>query len=51
MNDFVMQMNEVHLRASGWVQCGVPMLATMIEEPGHPTGHLEIAFKTGDEQC
>jgi hypothetical protein len=37
-------MNEVHHCASGWVQRAAPKVASMIDEPGHPTGHLAIAF-------
>jgi hypothetical protein len=38
-----MQMNEVHHCASGWVQRAARKVAPMIDEPGHPTGHLVIA--------
>ena len=34
----VMEMNEVHRRASGWVQHAAAKFASMIDEPGHPTG-------------
>ena len=33
-------MNEVHCRASEWVQPAATKVVTMIEEPGHPTGQL-----------
>ena len=33
-------MNEVHPRASEWVQRGSLSLISMIGEPGHPTGDL-----------
>ena len=33
-------MNEVHRRASQWVQRGSLSLLRMISEPGHPTGDL-----------
>ena len=36
----VIQMNEVHPRASEWVQRGSLSLISMISEPGHPTGDL-----------
>jgi hypothetical protein len=42
-NEDVMQMNEVHHCASEWVQRAAPMVVPMIDEPGHPTGHLVIA--------
>ena len=32
-------MNEVHGCASGWVQRAPGKVATMIDGPGHPTGH------------
>jgi hypothetical protein len=38
-------MNEVRRRASEWVQCATVSLANMINEPGHPTGHLVIPAK------
>src|SRR5471032_1778802 len=38
-----MQMNEVHRCASGCVQRAARKVAFMIDEPGHPTGHLVIA--------
>jgi hypothetical protein len=37
-------MNEVHRSASGWVQRAAGKVASMINEPGHPTGHLKIPF-------
>jgi hypothetical protein len=40
----VIQMNEVYRCASGWVQRAVRKVASMINEPGHPTGHLGIPF-------
>jgi hypothetical protein len=39
-----MQMNEVRHFASGWVQRAAVKVATMIDEPGPPTGHLAIPF-------
>jgi hypothetical protein len=36
----VIQMNEVHRRASEWVQRAAIKVVGMIEEPGHPTGQL-----------
>jgi len=33
-------MNEVHRRASDWVQRAAIKVIRMIEEPGHPTGQL-----------
>jgi hypothetical protein len=42
-DEHVMQMNEVHRCASGWVQRAARKVAFMIDEPGHPTGHLVIA--------
>ena len=36
-------MNEVRHRASGWVQRAARKVVSMIDEPGHPTGHLVIA--------
>jgi hypothetical protein len=38
-----MQMNEVRRCASEWVQRAARKVAPMIDEPGHPTGHLVIA--------
>jgi hypothetical protein len=38
----VIQMNEVRRRASGPVQRAAPKVAAMIDETGHPTGHLAI---------
>jgi hypothetical protein len=38
----VIQMNEVHRRASAWVQRAAPKVVRMIDEPGHPTGPLVI---------
>jgi hypothetical protein len=35
-------MNEVRRCASGWVQRATLKVAAMIDEPGHPTGHLVI---------
>jgi hypothetical protein len=40
----VIQMNEVHRCASAWVQRGALKVASKINEPGHPTGHLGIPF-------
>jgi hypothetical protein len=37
----VIQMNEVHRRASEWVQRAPIKVVGMIEEPGHPTGQLQ----------
>jgi hypothetical protein len=42
----VIEMNEVHRRASGWVQRAASKIASMIDEPGHPTGHLVIKEET-----
>jgi hypothetical protein len=39
----VIQMNEVHRRASEWVQRGTRKVLPMIGKPGHPTGNLVIA--------
>ena len=36
-------MNEVRRCASGWVQRAATRFSVMIDEPGHPTGHLVIA--------
>jgi hypothetical protein len=38
-------MNEVHCRASEWVQREAPKVAAMIDEPGHPTGRPAIPLK------
>jgi hypothetical protein len=35
-------MNEAHWLASGWVQRAAIRVGVMIDEPGHPTGHLVI---------
>jgi hypothetical protein len=43
-DEHVMQMNKVRHFASGWVQRAATKVAVMIDEPGHPTGHLAIAF-------
>jgi hypothetical protein len=43
-DEHVMQMNKVRHFASGWVQRAATKVAGMIDEPGHPTGHLAIAF-------
>jgi hypothetical protein len=43
-----MQMNEVRRRASGSVQRREISVACMIDEPGHPTGHLVISKGPGD---
>jgi len=43
-DEHVIQMNEVHHCASGWVQPAPRNVASMIDEPGHPTGHLAIPF-------
>jgi hypothetical protein len=48
-DEHVIQMNEVRRCASGWVQRAACKVATMIEEPGHPTGHLSIPFERGDD--
>jgi hypothetical protein len=40
-----MQMNEVRRRASPRVQRATHKVARMIDEPGHPTGHLAIPLK------
>jgi hypothetical protein len=40
-----MQMNEVRRRASPRVQRVTHKVARMIDEPGHPTGHLAIPLK------
>ena len=40
----VIQMNEVYRCASGEVQRAEVRVARMIDEPGHPTGHLVIPF-------
>ena len=39
-DDDVIQMNEIHRRASEWVQRAAIKVVSMIEEPGHPTGKL-----------
>jgi hypothetical protein len=44
-DEHVIQMNEVHRCASGWVQRAARKVAAMIDEPGHPTGHLVIALE------
>jgi hypothetical protein len=42
-DDYVIQMNEVHRSASGWVQrVAAAKVAAMIDGPGQPTGHLMI---------
>jgi hypothetical protein len=38
-------MNEVRRRASGWVQRAASRLSSMIDGPGHSTGHLVIPRK------
>jgi hypothetical protein len=38
----VTQMNEVRMPVSAQVQRRIVNVASMIEEPGHPTGHLQI---------
>ena len=38
-------MNEILQRTSGWVQRARSRLMGVIEEPGHPTGHLPIPLK------
>jgi hypothetical protein len=43
-DEHVMEMNEVRHFASGWVQRAATKVATMIDEPGPPTGHLAIPF-------
>ena len=40
-DEHVMQMNEVRCRASGWRPARVARVAAMIDETGHPTGHLD----------
>jgi hypothetical protein len=47
----VIQMNEVRRCASARVQRAATKVAAMIDEPGHPTGHLVIPFERGDEPC
>jgi hypothetical protein len=44
-DEHVILMNEVHRCASRWVQRAAPKVATMIDGPGHPTGHLVIPLK------
>jgi hypothetical protein len=39
-DEHVIQMNEVHRCVSGSVQHAPTKVASMIEEPGHPTGQL-----------
>jgi hypothetical protein len=41
-NKLVTQMNEIRPSVSAQVQRGIPNVAGMIEEPGHPAGHLQI---------
>jgi len=36
-------MNEARVPISAQVQRRIAKVASMIEEPGHPTGHLQIA--------
>ena len=43
--EHVTDMNEVHRRASQQVQRGVASLASMIERPGHSTGHPAIPLE------
>ena len=38
-----MEMNEDYHGASEWVQRGASRVASMIEEPGLPAGHLQIS--------
>lgn len=46
----VMEMNEVRRCASGRVQPAPANLPSMIDGPGHPTGHLVIP-DAGDDPC
>ena len=41
-DEHVTQMNEVRVSVSAQVQRRTGNVASMIEEPGHPTGHLQI---------
>ena len=41
----VMIMNEARRLASGRVQRTGAMVIRMIDEPGHPTGYLEIPLR------
>jgi len=41
-DEHVMQMNEARVPVSAQVQRRIVNVASMIEEPGHPTGHLQI---------
>jgi len=47
--ELFIQMNEARHFASGWVQRGTRKVAPMIDEPGHPTGHLVGPFEGGDD--
>jgi hypothetical protein len=42
----VIQMNEVRICASAWVQRAAASFTPMIDEPGHPTGHFEDPRRT-----
>ena len=48
MTNMSSQMNEVRHRASGWVQRAPPKVVSMIDEPGHPTGHSRDPLQRGD---
>jgi len=39
----VIEMNAVHRGASDWVQRAAVRFKAVIDEPGHPTGHLAIS--------
>lgn len=44
-NRIVIQMNEVRHLTSGCVQCRIPNVVSMIDEPGCTAGDLEIAIE------
>jgi hypothetical protein len=49
-DEYVIQMNEVRRCASAGVQRAAPKVTGMINEPGHPTGHLVIPVEE-DTPC
>ena len=44
-NQIVIQMNEVRHLTSGCIQCRLPNVVSMIDEPGASVGELEIPFE------
>ena len=45
MTEIVIQMNEVRHLTSGCVQCRLPNVVSMIDEPGYSAGDLEIPIE------